>query len=211
MRMTWKFHNRQNDRERDWSGSENCEICEILFWLLREFGFRNLEIVDHFDKYLLLEEEPVRWIAKSVLVYKSLNLTLPDVFDDDCLMQPDFGGILKSVSLSIDKCWVWLPAGQSLHQHDQNGCGAHTASWSVGTVGSAGAWSSLLTSVECRCYDCITFMVCVGTTLTFLSISIIASQQIVFSVKSKPWNEVLLLKLVFPQLVSKFPAFYIPI
>ena len=79
-----------------------------LFWLLREFGFRNLEIVDHFDKYLLLKEEPVQWIAKSVLVYKSVNLTLPN----DCLMRPDFGGILKSVSLLIGKCLVWLPAGQ---------------------------------------------------------------------------------------------------
>jgi hypothetical protein len=61
-----------------------------------------LEIVDHFDKYLLLKEEPVQWIAKSVLVYKSLNLTVPD----DCLMQPDFGGILKSLSLLTGKCRV---------------------------------------------------------------------------------------------------------
>ena len=65
-----------------------------------------MEIVHYFYKYLLLEEEPVHWIAKSVLVYKSLNLTLPDVFGDDCLIQPDFGGILKSVSLSVDKCRV---------------------------------------------------------------------------------------------------------
>ena len=65
-----------------------------------------MEIVDHFDKYLLLEEEPVHWIAKSVLVYKSLNLTLPDVCGYDCLTQQDFGGILKSVSLSVGKCRV---------------------------------------------------------------------------------------------------------
>jgi hypothetical protein len=65
-----------------------------------------LEIVDHFDKYLWLKEEPVEWIAKSVLVYKSLNLTPPDVFGDDCLMQPDFGGILEFVSLLIGKCQV---------------------------------------------------------------------------------------------------------
>jgi hypothetical protein len=98
----------------------------------------------------------------------------------------------------------------SLHQNDQNGSGAHTASCSVSTVGSAGAWSWLLKSVECRCQDCSTFMVCAGTTLNFLPISIIARQQIAFSVKSKPWNKVLFLKLVFPQLVSKFPAFYVP-
>jgi len=98
----------------------------------------------------------------------------------------------------------------SLHQNDQNCSEVHTASCSVGTVGSAGAWSWLLKSVECRCQDCSTFMVCAGTTLNCLPISIIASQQIPFSVRSKPWNKVLFLKLVFPQLVSKFPAFYVP-
>jgi len=65
-----------------------------------------LEIVDRFDKYLLFREEPVQWIAKPILVYKSLNLALPDVSGDDCLMQPDFGGILKSVSLLNGKCRV---------------------------------------------------------------------------------------------------------
>jgi hypothetical protein len=65
-----------------------------------------LEIVDHFDKYLLLKEKPVEWIAKSVLVYKSLNLTPPDVFGVDCLMQPDFGGILVFVLLLTGMCRV---------------------------------------------------------------------------------------------------------
>jgi hypothetical protein len=65
-----------------------------------------LEIVDHFDKYLLLKEKPVEWIAKSVLVYKSLNLNPPDVFGVDCLMPSDFGEILAFVLLLIGKCRV---------------------------------------------------------------------------------------------------------
>lgn len=81
----------------------------------------------------------MQWIAKSVLVYKSLNLSLPD----DCLMQPDFGGILKSVSLLRNWQMSGLIASRavnvSLQRYDQNLSGVHTASCSVVTVGSAGA------------------------------------------------------------------------
>jgi hypothetical protein len=53
-------------------------------------------------------EKKVQWngLRSPALVHRSLNLALPDVLGDDCLMQPDFCGFLKSVSLLTDNCRV---------------------------------------------------------------------------------------------------------